>query len=208
MDRHTRDKFASGTQADLTSGNACWQTPPLIFEKLSQDFGPFCVDLTADANNHLLPLWFGPGGAQEDALTTYWSDYGTAGYSNPAYGRFAALMMEKAKRQASSFGFSSVLLLPMRVTIAFREHVLRGAARLLFCDSRIVFFEHHAPRINRKAFERGKLQPDPALFDSIVVVYHPGVHIRPKIGEWHVPPHVTDQDLERAGEALRKAEHV
>ena len=48
MNRETRDKFASGTdQADLTTGNACWQTPPAIFAQLNHDFGPFEIDLTA-----------------------------------------------------------------------------------------------------------------------------------------------------------------
>ena len=72
MKRETRDKFASGTkQSDLTTGNACWETPPAVFAKLSEDFGPFDVDLTADARRHLCPVWFGPDSPVEcfDAIT-------------------------------------------------------------------------------------------------------------------------------------------
>lgn len=61
MNNETKNKLTSGTdQADLTTGNACWETPPLVFRKLNEDFGPFDVDLTADAQRHLCPTWFGP----------------------------------------------------------------------------------------------------------------------------------------------------
>lgn len=73
MNRATRDKFASGTdQADLTTGNACWETAPLVFQKLAEDFGPFDIDLTADAQRALCRVWFGPDSSvgQYDALVT------------------------------------------------------------------------------------------------------------------------------------------
>jgi hypothetical protein len=203
MDRQTRDKFASRTSSDLTTGNARWETAPLVYKKLNEDFGPFDIDLTADAGNFLHDPWFGPGSPyHEDAITAQWHTYGKNGYSNPSYGPFVQWMLEKAKREASAFGFTSTLLLPMRVTVAFRQHVLRGAAELLFADSRLVFFEGGAPRINAKKYEQGKLVPDPAMFDSIIVRYQPGIHVRPKIGEWHVPMHVTLADLERASNRI------
>ena len=186
MNRATRDKFASGTQADLTSGNACWETPPAVYEKLNADFGPFVVDLTADSARALCPVWFGPGVDTfgEDALLVSWHTYGTRGYSNPPYGPFVAKMLAKAKQEVQR-GFTSVLLLPMRVTKAFRLHVLDGASELLFCDKRITFWENGAPRVNPKT---GKT--DGALFDSVVVVYRPGCPLRPTVDVWHVPPHV------------------
>lgn len=189
MNRATRDKFASGTdQGDLTTGNACWETPPAIFEKLNADFGPFDIDLTADLQRHLCPVWFGPMSSvlQYDALIADWMEHGRCGYSNPPYGPFVQKILAKANAEAVS-GFTTVLLLPMRVTKAFKTHILHGASELLFCDKRIVFWENGAPRLNPKT---GK--PDCALFDSIVVVYRPD-HRRtpPTIGEWHVPPHAT-----------------
>jgi hypothetical protein len=55
MDNATKNKLTSGTdQADLTTGNACWETPPLVFAKLNEDFGPFDVDLTADDHGRVV----------------------------------------------------------------------------------------------------------------------------------------------------------
>lgn len=173
MNRATRDKFASGTnQTDLTTGKACWETPPLVFAKLNADFGPFDLDLTADATRALRAKWFGPGGLYPDALKASWLDHGERGYSNPPYGPFVQQLLEKAKAEAER-GFSSTLLLPMRVTAAFRRCVLRngtrlGASDLLFCDSRITFFEDGLPRLNEKNFlEKHRAVGDPAMFDSI-----------------------------------------
>lgn len=186
MNRATTNKFVSGTdQADLTTCNACWETAPAIFAKLNEDFGPFGIDLTADAGRHLCPQWFGPGSpvGEYDALTADWKSYGFLGYSNPPYGPFVQRILPLAKEQASK-GFASTFLLPLRVTKAFKAHILRGASDLLFCDRRLVFWENAAPRLNPRT---GK--PDCALFDSIIVRYRAGVWDRPSIGEWRVPDH-------------------
>jgi hypothetical protein len=88
MDRQTRDKMTSGTGADLTAGNACWETPPAVFAKLNEDFGPFDLDLTGDQNRHVCPIWFGPESVEPDALLAEWRTWGSNGYSNPPYGPF------------------------------------------------------------------------------------------------------------------------
>lgn len=204
MNRATRDRFASGTnQADLTTGNACWQTPPLVFKKLNEDFGPFDVDLTADKGRTLRRQWFGPDSSENtDALVAPWSLFGTRGYSNPPYGPFVQKLLEKAKREAAK-GFASTLLLPMRVTAAFKQHVLKrgeaiGASDLLFCDSRLTFFEHGLPRLNEKQFHyHQRAVGDPAMFDSIIVRFTPGATAF-NVDTWHVPPHVTPDDLTKA----------
>lgn len=206
MDRATRDKLVSGTkQDDLTTGNACWETPPLVFEQLNHDFGPFDVDLTADAQRHLCETWFGPQSnvGEFDALTADWYSHGRRGYSNPPYGPFIQKLLPCAK-QWKTHGFTSVLLLPMRVTKAFKAHILDGASDLLFCDSRITFFENGVPRLNDKAWrEKGKAVADPAVFDSIVVIYQP--HRDFSVGIWNVPKHVTVDDLARAVDRKRVA---
>ena len=185
MDRHTRDKFAALTSADPTAGNATLETPPQVFWKLSQDFGPFSLDLTADSTNHLLPQWLGPGSLwSEDALSVAWTLYGTSGYSNPPYGPFVAKMLKKAKHEASH-GFSSTLLLPVRITKAFHAHVLCGAHELWFCDKRIAFWVDGAPKLDPKT-----QKPTGALFDSMIVRYKPGQRFSaPRCGSWNVPPH-------------------
>lgn len=200
MNRETRDKFVSGTQEDVTSGNACWQTAPKVYEKLNHDFGPFDIDLTADESNHLCPLWFGPGGGKfglhaHDALQAPWVEYGKNGYSNPPYGKFISLILPKAKEEAKR-GVSSTFLLPLRITKVFQEHVLYGASELLFCDRRLCFYENGHPRWNKKALEKGRQIADTALFDSIVVRYRPSGWMKDlgewkpvRVGLWHVPDH-------------------
>lgn len=184
MNRKTRDKFATPTQKVLTAGNAILQTPPAVFSKLNTDFGPFEIDLTASLQDHLCPTWFGPDGVKFDALKANWTLYGTKGYSNPPYGPFVGKMLLKAKEEAAR-GFESTLLLPVRITKAFRLHVLCGATYLLFCDKRIAFWENGAPKINP---ETGK--PDGALFDSMIIRYLPGQRFSaPRAGVWKVPFH-------------------
>lgn len=205
MDRATRDKMVSGTaQADLTSGNACWETPPLIYQKLSADFGPFDIDLTADAQRRLCPWWFGPdspfGVNGYNALNLQWP-IGKHGYSNPPYGPFIQAILPLARRYAQELEFTSTFLLPLRVTKAFKAYILKGASDLIFPDKRIVFFENGVPRINQKLWlTKGKLSADPAIFDSIIVRYTPGTSLdaSPKLSTWQVPVHVTAADLERA----------
>lgn len=206
MDNATKNKLTSGTdQADLTTGNACWETPPLVFEKLNEDFGPFDVDLTADGQRHLCPRWFGPESSvgECDALKAAWIEYGRNGYSNPPYGPFIQRLLHAAWLE-SQRGFTSTLLLPMRVTKAFKEYVLNGASELLFCDKRLTFFENGVPRLNeeqlKKKTKKGlsrKPHGDGAVFDSIVVRYVPGETVL-KVRLWQVPKHVTAADLERA----------
>lgn len=189
MNRKTRDLFASGTvQADLTTGNACWETAPAVFAKLNEDFGPFDLDLTADGQRHLCPVWFGPASPKHeyDALSAHWTTFGRNGYSNPPYGPFIQRLLPRAKAFAAE-GFTTTLLLPLRVTKAFKAHILNGASELLFCDKRLVFWENGAPRLNPKT---GK--PDCALFDSIIVRYLAfGANRTPRVDVWHVPPHAT-----------------
>lgn len=188
MDRPTRDKFTISTQSDITSGNACIETPPAIYLKIAHDFGPFHLDLTADQSRHLTPQWLGPGSPlHTDALTAPWHELGASGYSNPPYGPFVQRILKKAKQEAA-LGFASTFLLPMRVTKAFTAHVLCGASQLLFCDKRITFWEHGAPKLTKT--KTGEWKVTAALFDSIIVLYAPGQRFSPpRVGSWKVPPH-------------------
>lgn len=185
MNRATRDRFAIPTQHDITSGNACLETPPAIFTKLQEDFGVFDIDLTADPSRHLCKIWLGPGSKYcEDALEATWKLYGHTGYSNPPYGPFVAKMLKKAKHEAI-YGFSTTLLLPVRITKAFHAYVLSGAAEVWFCDKRIAFWENGAPKLDPKT-----QKPTGALFDSMIVRYAPGQRFSPpRMLSWKVPPH-------------------
>lgn len=184
MNRATRDKLAGRTdQQRLTQGTACWETAPAVWLKIIKDFGPFDIDLTADAKRALLPKWFGPDSpyGRFDALSADWRAYGRTGYSNPPYGAFVADMLAQAKRQSAK-GFKSTLLLPMRVTKAFLRDVLDGASELHFSDRRLIFWENGAPRLNPKS-----RKPDAAMFDSIIVRYLKDASSRPSVHIWHAP---------------------
>lgn len=177
LTRNERDRFTAATPDDIAYGEgACLETPPQVFELLNRRF-KFDVDLTANEQNHLLPHWFGPGSPWPDALTHVWSysaeakqamGYGkepTSGFSNPPYGPFIPKILTKAVAERDR-GFTSVFLLPMRASGWFRDLVLPYYSELWYCSSRLTFNYKGRPRLNPKT---GKA--DPALFDSIIVVY-------------------------------------
>lgn len=182
-----RTVMLSRTGPNLTSGNACWETPPAIFAKLNDEFN-FEIDLCADPARHLCPTYFGPSSPfHTNALQAPWAMFGKVGYCNPPYGPFVPYIL-RAAWLATDYGFTTALLLPMRATKAFHQYIIAprpyGAAELRFCDKRITFWENGAPRINPKT---GK--PDPAPFDSIIVIYRPG-STELKVSPWNVPKHV------------------
>jgi hypothetical protein len=121
-------------------------------------------------------------------LTGTWGLFGSRGFSNPPYGPFVPRLLAVARAEAMTVcgatGFASTLLLPNRANASFRAHILGGASELLYCDKRLIFYEHGAPRINPKT---GKA--DGALFDSIVVRFLPGHVGPPRVGIWEVPVH-------------------
>jgi hypothetical protein len=207
MDRSTRDKFTS-------SESGLWETAPRLYHDLVARFGPFDLDLTADPKRHLQDDWLGPGSSiQEDALQGGWSNVmlrsgmrARSGYSNPVYGpfvqRFLPICADEAERD-----FRSTLLLPMRVTKAFKDWVMGHASHVLLCDKRLVFFENGVPRINYD--KRGVPHASPSLFDSMIVIFaprEPGERITPTFEMYNVPPHVTDHDVERAHQAMQIAQ--
>lgn len=167
MNRRERDSFTATTdQSDLAYGeSACLETPPDLFTALHKEF-TFDVDLTANAGNRLLPIYFGPGGTYEDALTARWYQAGvrTRGFSNPPYGAFVKRILTKAVEEWAR-GFDSVFLLPMRASGWYRDLVLPYADEVRHID-RMKFWYQGQPKPNPKT---GKV--DTALFDSIIVVY-------------------------------------
>ncbi len=170
MNRATRDKFTASTdQTDLTVGQACWETPPEVFEALDREF-KFDIDLCGGpGTQHRLPLYFGPGGHAEDALSCAWTTNGArgnVGFCNPPYGSFIPKILAKGLAE-SRVGFTSVFLLPNRMT-RWYKHMMWEAREIRIVDERIAFLENGQPRINPKT---GK--PDGALFDSCIVVIGP-----------------------------------
>ncbi len=191
------------TQADVTSGNAVWETPPAVFAKLHAEFN-FEIDLCADAKRALCPIWFGPGSRfHTDAHEAPWIHFGkTVAFCNPPYGPFVPRLLAIAAVNSKYYGFTTVFLLPMRATRAFHTHVIDGASELRFCNRRITFWEDGSPRLNKKALDRGQFRYDPAPFDSIIVVYRPKwlVDEGLLVSTWHVPAHTSSTPASNTGE--------
>jgi hypothetical protein len=191
MDRATRDKFASGTdQTDVTTGNACWETAPAVFRKLHNEYG-FDIDLFADKQRALMPIWLGPGSEYaEDALTVPWTSFGSVGFWNCPYGAFIAKAVAKAIEEARE-GFRSLGLIPLRMTKPVRRAIFESGMveEWLFPDKRLTFFENGKPRL---AYDKktGLWKPTSALFDSTILVFGPDAPRRPIVKPWTVPDHV------------------
>lgn len=192
MDPELVKSMNSVTNMDPTSGNSCWETPPEVFAALDSEFH-FDVDLTGGpGTQHRCPTWFGPGGLEENALGTSWSMVGMKGFSNPPYGKFIPLIMEKAYQEAI-YGFTTVFLLPNRVT-RWYKNAMRHAHQIRIVDERIAFWEDGHPRRNKKILAKtGKQVPDPAMFDSCIVVVKntpkgAGLYPRAAFDIWHWDP--------------------
>lgn len=184
MNRQERDSFVATTdQTQLAYGeSACLETPPDLFAALHEEFH-FDVDLTANEQNFLRPTWLGPGAMAHDALTKPWHTYGHSGFSNPPYGTFVGKILFKAAIE-QTLGFTSVFLLPMRVNRAFKQYCLGCADEIRFVDERIRFWYLGKPKLNPK-----NQQHDPALFDSVIVVFRPRsksqLNFGPRVSVWH-----------------------
>jgi hypothetical protein len=203
MNRETTQKLTSRSSTDPDAANTKWQTPPEVFAKLSADFGPFDMDMTADASNHLLPYWIGPGSPVcEDILVALdfplpHSIQDAKGYSNPTYDyHFLNLFVPACSYACRKGGFASTLLLPNRTNSDWWRYLIEhqrteeAAAKILWCDKRICFYEGGEPRWNVEARKKEKWRADSAVFDSIIVHFSPGYLEDTQFGMWEVPPHV------------------
>jgi phage N-6-adenine-methyltransferase len=103
----------------------CWATPPELFDRLNRLYGPFILDVCANATNHKCKRWYGPGGEHEDALTVEWPTTGWL-WMNPPYSRgnqrkFVEKAIEESKR-----GCKTLALLPANTsTWLFHELIYR-----------------------------------------------------------------------------------
>ena len=99
-----------------------WGTPDHIFVPWHERFR-FTVDGAADATNHLLPRWWGPGGSCDNFLATEPADWvGQSVWLNPPYGRIQAQFVRHAIAMARQARATCVILIPARTdTKLFHE---------------------------------------------------------------------------------------
>lgn len=98
------------------------RTPRWFFDLCVARFGPFGLDVAANADNHLCAAWFGPGGIQENALDDRlpWQDPLArrgelcAVWCNPPYGPTGTIpkWIAKAREQRNHYGIRTLMLLP------------------------------------------------------------------------------------------------
>lgn len=99
-----------GSGVLFSHGKDDWQTPTKVFQPLHDEFH-FSVDAAANADNHLLPEWYGPGSRVKDALLAVW-DAKKVYWCNPPYSRVAEFVAKGAV--AADDGVTSVWLIPAR----------------------------------------------------------------------------------------------
>jgi phage N-6-adenine-methyltransferase len=136
----------AGTTIVSANTNTCYGTPRFLFDLLNVEFH-FTVDVAANADNHKIEPWFGPGSIwREDALCDgRWAPPGEAVFCNPPYGRNTPQFTQRAREEARA-GLTVVLLIPARTeTRWWQLHCAGSEVRLV--RGRLVFegARHQAP---------------------------------------------------------------
>jgi site-specific DNA-methyltransferase (adenine-specific) len=165
--------FASAKTTESSRDD--WQTPRSFFDSYDATYG-FDLDAAADETNHLCPLWLGPGGVHEDALSADWSsffldaDLPVNVWMNPPYSLTKAFVA-KAHAEARINTATTVCLVAARPdTRVFHQYVWdqlaerpRKGVSVNFIKGRIKFVD-----------PTGRGRKDAAPFPSMVVIFRAG----------------------------------
>ena len=119
----------------FSSARDTWATPWPLFLRYDREFGPFDLDVCAEAWNAKVARYFTPA---EDGLAQPW--FGRC-WMNPPYGTVISLWVEKAYREACVLGRALVVcLLPARTDAAWWQRwVIPHAAEIRFLPGRVKF---------------------------------------------------------------------
>lgn len=150
--------------ADLTacmsSARHDWRTPVDVFAALDAEFN-FTIDAAANADNCLLPRYYGVGGEREDALTDPW-DTNEVYFCNPPYGRMQRAFVQQGYDLLGRGGTSAFLLPARTDTKLFHE----------LCWNRLLNRPYMGVSVR---FLKGRLTfqgaPTSAPFPSMVVIF-------------------------------------
>lgn len=139
------------TSAVFSSRSDEWVTPDDLFLSLSQEFGPFDIDVAATMENRKVPEFYGPDSPWptcRDGLAVKW--LGKC-WMNPPYGRVIGKWLKKASEAKALV----VCLVPARTDTSYwHDYVIPRAKTIRFLRGRVRF--------------SGK---GPAPFPSAVVVF-------------------------------------
>lgn len=152
----------SNLKVHFSSKTDQWSTPQWLFDELNAEYGPFDLDVCADAFNHKVDTWIDVEG---NGLTASWRindefwgrpiERPAACWMNPPYGREIGKWVKKAYEE-SLRGCLVVCLLPARTdTKWFHEYCTKG--KIEFLKGRLKFGD----------------AKNSAPFPSMVVVFSP-----------------------------------
>lgn len=146
----------------FATGKDIAATPKDFYQPLVDCYG-LTVDAAANADNHVVSRWYGPGGEREDALMARWSILERY-WLNPPYSRRAQRQfVDRAVEVALAGGFV-VALLPARTdTKLWHECVWSREA------------QRPHPWVSSLDFVKGRIKfsgmPAGAPFPSAVVIF-------------------------------------
>jgi phage N-6-adenine-methyltransferase len=115
----------------LTSETDEWATPKYFFDELNSIYGPFDVDVCANASNNKCAVFFDK---ETDGLQQEWKG---KCWMNPPYGRTISKWMKKAYESAGN-GTIVVCLVPARTdTKWWHDYAMKG--QVTFIRGRLKF---------------------------------------------------------------------
>lgn len=115
----------------------CWRTPPEIFNALNAEF-KFKLDAAASEENSLCEQFIS---AEQNTLTTPWSDYLKNGYVwlNPPYSN-PMPFVKKAAAENARRNLGCVMLLPSDTSVRWFKEAIKTASEVrLITGGRIKF---------------------------------------------------------------------
>lgn len=116
---------------ELPPDDGNWDTPDDFFAACARVWGPFDLDVAADASNARAPRYLTKA---DDGLTTPW--HGNV-WANPPYLKYE---LHKWVERAQDYGGPSVMLLPARVDVKwFHDAVYRDRSTFLLIKGRLSF---------------------------------------------------------------------
>lgn len=130
----------------FSTGKDNWETPDELFTNLAALYD-FVLDAAANETNHKCPVWFGPGGVVEDALTADWTHYLAEGdiWLNPPYSRglqskFVIKAVKERDRALQTGAEGQVVcLLPARTDTKLFHEVVLPHGKVTFLKGRVKF---------------------------------------------------------------------
>ena len=126
-----------------------WQTPPELFDRLNQEFGPFTLDPAAAVTwapglptNAMVDNFYVQS---QDGLVQSWAGHRV--FLNPPYGSALPAWMAKTYRESRHARTVAVGVLPARTDPRWFHDWIKGRARVDFLPGRIRFVgaQHSAP---------------------------------------------------------------